>query len=177
LDRWVGWIELIGSDWWRKYWTGPHLAHKCQLGLGGLTPKIKARTLSTNVCLHRRSGRILSPHQESSSHPLQGYVFDGGRIGRMGSPGKCSNKTAIENWRCVCQVMSSVARVGGFPSPAKTDGRSILQPWRQGRRIPKSGKNRWKINPPTLAPGSEDSQVPQTPMEDQSSQRKQFKHV
>jgi len=32
------------------------------------------------------------------------------------------------------------ARVGGFPSPAKTNGKAILQPWRQGLRIPKSCK-------------------------------------
>jgi len=61
------------------------------------------------------------------------------------------------------------ARARGFPSPAKTNGKSIIQPWRQGRRIPKSCKNKWKINPPTLAPGSEDSQVLQKPMENQSS--------
>jgi len=30
--------------------------------------------------------------------------------------------------------------------------------------IPKSCKNKWKSNPPTMAPGSEDSQVLQKPM-------------
>ena len=60
-------------------------------------------------------------------------------------------------------------KVGGYPSPPKSDGKSILQPWRQGRRIPKSCKNRWKINRPTLALGSEDAQVLQKLMENLSS--------
>ena len=45
------------------------------------------------------------------------------------------------------------ARVRELPSPAKTNGKSILRPWRQGQRIPKSCKKQWKIDSPTLALG------------------------
>ena len=74
-----------------------------------------------------------------------------------------SCKKTMEN-----QSSNPGARVGGFPSPATTNGKSIPRPWRQGERIPKSCKNQWKINHPTLAPGSEDSQVLQKSMENQS---------
>ena len=75
-----------------------------------------------------------------------------------------SCKKTMEN-----QSSNPGARVGGFPSPATTNGKSIPRPWRQGERIPKSCKNQWKINHPTMAPGSEDPQVMQKQMENQSS--------
>ena len=66
------------------------------------------------------------------------------------------------------QFYNPGSKVGGFPSPAKNNWKSILKPWRQGLRILKSCKNQWKVNPPTLALGSEDSQVLQKQMENQS---------
>ena len=34
-------LDPNGTEWWRTYWTGPHLAHSYQLGLGRLTPQGK----------------------------------------------------------------------------------------------------------------------------------------